>query len=164
MQSDAASVARAIIGFCILVIAHFAVRPLFSTRVSVDFIVIAILFAAVRMRPGVAAILGLLAGLVVDSLTPMTFGAGMVAMTALAAAASWTRAVFFSDNIVLTGLFVLVGKWLFDVLFSLIGRGVGGLDLVVQLTVWSPISALLTTAMALMMLTLFRPFFRPQSA
>jgi rod shape-determining protein MreD len=37
-------------------------------------------------------------------------------------------------------------------------------DLAVQLLVWSPISAALTALVALLLLTLVRPLYRPQAA
>ena len=74
-QSGVPSAVRGWIGFALLIVAHFAVRPLFASRASVDFLLIAVLFSAVRMRPGVAAIVGLAAGVVVDALAPSVFGA-----------------------------------------------------------------------------------------
>ncbi len=161
--SGAASAFRAWVGFALLVAAQFGVRPLVGGRASVDFLVIAILFAAVRIRPGFAALLGFAAGLAMDSLAPTTFGAATLVLTCIAFGASWTKAVFFADHIALTGLFVFVGKWVFDAGYVLIGGGAKGVDLVVQLFLWSPLSAALTAAVAVMLLTAFRPLYRPQA-
>ena len=75
--------ARAVIAFALLVLLHYTVRPLLGWRTPVDFLVIAVLLSAVRVRPGAAALIGFCTGLVADSLTPSAFGAGALAMTAI---------------------------------------------------------------------------------
>ncbi len=163
-SSGAASVVRAWTGFALLVAAHFGVRPLIDARVNVDFLTIGVLFAAVRVRPGLAAVIGLAAGVALDALAPSSFGSAAIVMTCIAFAASWTKAVFFADHVALTGLFVFLGKWVFDVGYVLVGRGAHGVDLVVQLLLWSPLSAGLTALVAVLLLTAFRPLFRVQGA
>lgn len=162
--SGVGSAARAFTGFALLVTAHFAIRPLFGSRVMVDFLVIAILFAAVRMRPGLAAVLGFALGVSVDALAPGAFGAASLALTLIAFAASWLKAVFFANHIALTGLFIFLGKWCFDAIYSLAGGGARGVDLVVQLLLWTPLAAALTATVAVLLLTLFRPLYRAQVA
>ena len=124
---------------------------------------IAVLFSAVRLRPGVAALLGFLVGAMVDSLLPTSFGAAALSFTLIGYAASWLKAVFFADHIALTGLFVFGGKWLYDAIYLISGPRVGGIDLVVQLLLWTPLSAALTAGVAVLLLTLFRPLYRPQT-
>ena len=162
-SSGFASAVRAWVGFALLLAAHFSVRPVLATRANVDFLLIAILFSAVRVRPGIAALLGLLVGLVIDALAPSAFGAAALAMVAVAFAASWVKAVFFADHVALTGLFVFLGKILFDAAYALLsgsGRGVG---LAVQLLLWTPLSAAITALVALFLLTVFRPLYRPSA-
>jgi rod shape-determining protein MreD len=110
----------------------------------VDFLVIAVLLSAVRVRPGVAALIGFCTGLVADSLTPSAFGAGALAMTAVGASASWLKAVFFADNVVLHGFFFFVGKWAFDIVYVTAERRMHGVELATQLLLWSPLSAAAT--------------------
>jgi rod shape-determining protein MreD len=162
--SGVGSAVRAFIGFALLVTAHFGIRPLFGTRVMVDFLVIGILFAAVRLRPGVAALLGFVLGLSADALAPGSFGAATLALTLIAFGASWLKAVFFANHIALTGLFIFLGKWCFDAIYVLAGGGVRGVDLIVQLLLWTPLAAALTAAVAVLLLTLFRPLYRSQVA
>ena len=50
--------------FLLLVVLHYTLRPLLGTRVTADFLLIAVLVTAVEVRPGVAAVVGLLAGAV----------------------------------------------------------------------------------------------------
>lgn len=159
--SGAASVAGAWLGFALLLAAQFAVRPLFSSRINVDFLIVAVLFSAVRVRPGLAALIGLAAGLTVDSLAPSAFGSATLAYVAVAFVASRIKAVFFADHIALTGLFVFLGKLTFDAMYAGISGGTRGAGLVVQLLLWTPLSAALTAAVSILLLTVFRPLFRP---
>jgi rod shape-determining protein MreD len=158
------SALRAWLGFALLLTAHFAVRPFFSGRANVDFIVIAILFSAVRMRPGLAALTGFLTGLAIDALAPELFGTAALVLTLVAFAASWLKAVFFADHVALTGLFVFAGKWLVDIALTLLTGGASGASPVVTLVVWSPVSAAMTALSAVLLLTVFRPFYRPHTA
>ncbi|MCC6244471.1 MAG: rod shape-determining protein MreD [Gemmatimonadaceae bacterium] len=160
-QSAAASIARAWLGFTLLLLAHFAVRPLLDTRANVDYLLIGVLFAAVRTRPGLAAVIGLLAGLCVDALVPMAFGAASLAYVVVAFLASRVKAVFFADHVALTGLFVVVGKVVFDILYISTSGGLRGTALGMQLLLWTPVSAALTALVAIVLLTLFRPLYRP---
>lgn len=143
--------------FVLLVVLHFTLRPLLAWRASIDFLVIAILLVAVRARPGVAALAGFTLGLLADSLTPASFGAGALAMTAVGFGASWLKAAFFADNIALNGVFIFAGKWAFDVIFILAERRVQGTDLLAQLFVWSPAAAAVTAIAGLMVLMTARP-------
>jgi rod shape-determining protein MreD len=154
---------RAWLGFALLLAGHFFVRPLFFGRANVDFVVIAILFSAVRMRPGLAAVVGFLTGLAVDALAPGSFGASALVLSLVAFGASWIKAVFFADHVALTGLFVFGGKWSFDVAMTLLTGGVSGVSLVVSLLLWSPLSAALTALLAVLLLTVFRPLYRPHT-
>jgi rod shape-determining protein MreD len=154
---------RAWLGFAFLLAAHFVVRPLFLGRANVDFIIIAILFSAARMRPGLAALVGFLTGLAVDALAPGTFGASALVLSLVAFGASWIKAVFFADHVALTGLFVFGGKWSFDVAMAVLTGGRAGASLVVSLLLWSPLSAVLTALLAVLLLAVFRPLYRPHT-
>ncbi|AMW04995.1 rod shape-determining protein MreD [Gemmatimonas phototrophica] len=157
------SALRAWLGFALLIVAQFSVRPLIAGRAAADFAVIAVLFSAVRMRPGYAALTGFLTGLALDALAPGSFGASAIVLTLVAFGASWLKAVFFADHVALTGLFVFGAKWLFDIAMTLL-TGVGaGVSLLVSLLVWAPLSAALTAIIAVLLLVLFRPLYRPHS-
>jgi rod shape-determining protein MreD len=142
--------------FALLVVMHFALRPLVQWRSEPDFLVVAILLAAVRVRPGVAALIGFVTGLLADALAPATFGLTAFSLTVLGFAASWLKAVFFSDNVVLHAFFFFVGKWAFDILWVLLARQLSLLDLAAQLVLWSPLAAAETALVGLLVLMLFR--------
>lgn len=161
--SGVAVSAQAIIGFLLLLLAHYSVRPLIGGRAQVDFLAIAVLFSAVRLRPGAAALLGFVIGLAVDSLQPDSFGAATLAFTLVGYAASWLKAVFFADHVALTGLFVFAGKWVYDGVYNVAGPRIGGVDLVLQMFLWTPLAAALTALVAVLLLTVFRPLYRPHT-
>ncbi|HEY5547328.1 MAG TPA: rod shape-determining protein MreD [Gemmatimonadaceae bacterium] len=142
--------------FVLLVALHYSVRPLLGTRISVDFLVIAVLLAAVHVRPGVAALIGFATGLIADSLTPLSFGAGALALSAMGSAASWLKAAVFGDNRVLQAIFFAAGKLAFDIVYLVAERRLGLGDLLVQLFVWSPLSALATGLAGVLVVFVFR--------
>ena len=151
------SLLRTVICCVILVMLHYTVRPLLGWRAPIDFMLIAALFGAVRMRPGVAAFYGMFLGLISDALAVNGFGAAALGMTIVAYTASWLKAVFFADNLALNAFFLFVGKWLFDMIVVLAGRRIGGTELAMQIFVWSPLAAALTAIAGAIVLTLLRP-------
>lgn len=155
---------RAVLLFATLLALHFTVRPLLATRAAVDFLVLALLLAAVRVRPGGAALVGFALGLLIDSLRPGSFGAASLAMTLVGYAASWLKPVFFADNLPLNAFFFFVGKWVFDVIFLTAGQRLRGTELVMQLLLWSPLAAALTAAAGVVLLVLARPWTEARTA
>lgn len=153
-----------VVAFLILVTLHYTVRPLLGWRASIDFLVIAVLLLSVRMRPGAAALLGFLTGLVSDSLTPATLGAGALAMSVVGFAASWLRAVIFADNVVLHAFFFFIGKWVFDLIYLIVAHSAPPLQLLAQAGVWSPLSAALTAATGVFVMLAYRMTLDPQHA
>ena len=73
--------------------------------------------------PGPRAVAGFLVGLIADALTPARFGAGALAHTVVGYLASWGRAVFFADNMLVNAGFVAVGLWLRDLIVLLASGG-----------------------------------------
>jgi rod shape-determining protein MreD len=108
------------------------------------------------MRPGAAALVGFVTGLMADALSPSAFGAAAFGLAVVGFGASWLKAVFFSDNVVLHAFFFFLGKWAFDVMFLIVARQHGILDLLTQVALWSPLAAGLTALTGLLVLMLFR--------
>ena len=144
-----------------LIILHFSVTPLVAWRVTPDFLVIAVLLAAVRLRPGVAAVTGLVVGLLGDALLPEAFGVGAFTLTVLGFTASWLKAVFFSDNVMLHAVFFFGGKWAHDIVSVVLRQQVGWGDGAAQLLLWSPLAAAVTAVAGLVLLVLFRGILEP---
>lgn len=145
----------------LLVLLHFSVRPLLTFRALPDFLVVAVLLAAVRLRPGVAAVTGLVLGLLGDALVPEAFGVGAFTLTMLGFAASWLKAVFFSDNVVLHAIFFFGGKWVHDLVVVLLLRPSSWGEAAMQVFVWSPLAAGVTALSGLLLLVLFRGVLEP---
>jgi rod shape-determining protein MreD len=155
---------RTTICCAILIMLHYTLRPLLGWRAPIDFMLIAALFGAVRMRPGWAAVYGFALGLVADSLAVNGFGAAALSMTLVAYSASWLKAVFFADNLALNALFLFVGKWIFDIIVVIAGHRLAGVDLAMQVLVWSPLSSAVTALAGALVLTMLRPLMEPRPA
>jgi rod shape-determining protein MreD len=139
---------------------HYTLRPFLGWRAGPDFLIIALLLVAIRVRPGTAAAVGLLMGLAADSLEPHAFGAGALGMTVVGFAASWLKAVFFADDVALNALFFFCGKWAFDAIFLLAEHQASGGDLVLSLLVWSPLKGIVTAIFGLLTLLILRPILQ----
>ncbi|HSE26739.1 MAG TPA: rod shape-determining protein MreD [Gemmatimonadales bacterium] len=141
--------------FLLLLGLQFYVRPrLFDARMAPDFLMLGLIFFAIRSRPGDAAILGFLIGLTSDALTPARFGAGALAHTVVGYLAAWGRAVFFADNILVTAGVIALGVWLRN-LILLVTAGAGG-SLLFEMAVWSPLQALSTAVAGVLLMMIFR--------
>ena len=155
------SMARAVATFLILVLLHYTLRPLLGWRAPMDFLLLALLLSAIRVRPAAAAVIGLVLGIVSDSLTPEALGAGALAMTVVGYLASWLKAVFFADNLALNAFFFFLGKWIFDVIYFSVEQRLGGIELIQQLLLWSPLSAAATAIAGILLLLIMRPLLEP---
>lgn len=143
----------------LLVVLQFYVRPrLWSARISPDFLMIALVFYAMRSRPGAGAVAGFLVGLAVDAMTPARFGAGMIAHALVGYLAAWSRAVFFADNVLVNAGFIAVAVWLRDLVLLTLS-GVDEARLLTELTVYAPLQALTTALFGVLVLVAFREWF-----
>lgn len=143
----------------LLVVLHFYVRPrLWGPRVSPDFLFVGLMLFAMRSGPGASAVAGFFVGLAADALTPARFGAGALAHTVVAYLASWARAVFFADNLLVNAAFVAVGLWLRDFMVLLVS-GSGDQPILTELALYSPLQALSSALFALVVLLAFREWF-----
>ena len=154
---------RTLIAFVILVVLHYTLRPLLAWRAAADFLVIALLLASVRVRPGVAALIGFAMGIVADSLSLGAFGSAALAMTLVAFVAAWLKAAFFADNLWLNAFFFFLGKWAFDIVYLLSSKRVQGAQLAIELFLWSPLSAAVTALAGVVMLMILRPLLEPRA-
>lgn len=147
---------RAVILMAVLLGLQFYARPrLWDGPVAPDFLVIALLLAAIRSRPGPAALLGFTIGLMTDVLTPAHFGVGMLAHTVVGYLAAQGRAVVFADNLlVTTGLFA-VGLWIRNAIMLALSATERA-ELVGALIVWSPLQALTTALAGVAIVIIFR--------
>src|SRR5437762_1153736 len=139
-----------------LVVLPFSVRGrLGGDRVAPDFLLLALLIYTIRARPGPSAAAGFLVGLLRDALTPASFGAGALAHTLVGYLSSWSKAVFFAENLFVNGCLFFAGTWCRNLAVALAsGKLKGGL-LGWELLVWSPIQSLTTAVAGVLVLWLF---------
>lgn len=149
----------------LLTVLHFTVLPIVGQqRAAPDFLMLALLVYAIRARPGPAAAAGFLVGLLADSLTPVAFGAGVLAHTVVGYLAAWGKAVFFAENLMVNAGFFFVGTWVRDLLVLVAGRHVDDGVLVWQLALWSPLRALTTAVAGALTLFIFRHWLQMRLA
>src|SRR5215204_3902549 len=152
---------RTVLLCSVLVFLHYTLRPLLAWRASADFLIIALLLAAVRVRPGVAAVIGFIVGLASDSLA---LGAGALAMTMIGFSWSKLKAVFFADHVLLNGFFLFLGKWVYEVVMNVVERRMQGAELLMQILVWSSLSAFVTAVAGVLALMALRPVLETRAA
>ena len=148
-----------------LVALHFAVRPrLGDPRLAPDFVLVALLFFAVRTRPGAGAAAGFLVGLMTDALAPTAFGSAALACTVVGYGAGWLTTLTFADNLLINALFVFAASWLRDAVQVLAANQLASGALAWQLLAWSPLSGLSTAAAAFAVLLVFRGWLAARPA
>lgn len=141
----------------LLVLLHFAVRPrLGDPRFAPDFLLIAVLFLAIRLRPGAGAAAGFVVGILTDAVAPTAFGAAALATTVVGFGAGWIKALFVTDNLLINALFVFAAAWLRDIIQVLASNQLAGGTLAWQLLAFSPLAALTTAVAAFVVRLLFR--------
>ena len=164
MRTPGAQVRVALV-LSLLVVAHFALRPrLGDPRLTPDFVLVALLFLAIRVRPAWGAVVGLLVGIVSDAVSPSAFGAAALALTIVGYSAGWLKAVVFADNLLVNAFFVFTAAWARDAIQVLVARQLRGGALAWQLLALSPLAALTTAIAAVVTLVLFRGWLRQAEA
>lgn len=143
--------------FLLLLLSHFVLRPwLGDQRWAPDFLLIALLVYSIRTTPGKASIGGFLVGLLADALNPVAFGAAALAHTVVGYLAAWGKAVFFAENVLVSAGFFFAGTLIRDVLVLLAGGFAGGSQFFWQIAVWSPLKALTTAVVGVLVLLTFQ--------
>jgi len=140
----------------VLVVLQFSARGwLGGERVAPDFLLLALLIYTIRARPGPSAGTGFLVGLVRDALTPASFGAGALAHTLVSFLSSWSKAVFFAENLFVNGCLFFAGTWCRNLAVALAsGKLMSGM-LGWELLVWSPLQSLTTAVAGMLVLWFF---------
>ena len=125
-----------------------------------DLLTIGLLLAARRMPAGMAAGLGLVLGLIRDSVNISTFGSDMVVMTIMGYLGSRSRDYFVGDSFFFLAIYLFLGKWLHDALYFVVGRAIGTRDVVSTLLVEAPIAAAYSAFAGLIAYSAYRAFAR----
>ena len=96
---------------------HFVLHVGFGLGESApDLLTIGLLLTAREVGIGGASLVGLLFGLVEDSLTVLAFGANSVTMTVIGVFGAFTRDLFVGDSRLFVFSYFLAGKWMRDLL------------------------------------------------
>jgi rod shape-determining protein MreD len=139
-----------------LVLLHFTLRTrLGNDRVAPDFLLLALMIYTIRATPGKGAAAGFVVGLLRDALTPASFGAGALAHTLVGYLSSWSKAVFFAENIFVNGCVFFAGTWFRNLVVALASGQLKGSPLGWELLVWSPLQGLTTAIAGMFVLWLF---------
>lgn len=152
-SSDKFRIAGVIVALLLL---EFYLRPsLVEARGMPDFVMLALLLLAIRQRPGVAAVIGFMVGLMVDVMTPARFGAGILAHVLVGWGAAWGRSVFFADNLLVTAGVFFLGTWARNFLVLLFSGTSPG-RLLTELVTWSALQGATTALVGVVIVILFR--------
>ena len=140
----------------ILVILHLVVHVAMGMGVGApDFLTIALLLAARRLTGAWAAGLGLVLGLLVDALAPTTFGALALAYAVLGFLGARSRDLFEGDSLLFVAVYIFLGSWLREAIYTLLTRSALHQPWGVLLTS-APIAGVYTVIAAMIALTLYR--------
>lgn len=137
----------------VLVVLHFFVHVALGLRsVAPDFLTIALLVGARRLSGAGSAALGLGLGVLNDALSLTGFGALAVTYAIVGFLGARSRDLFEGDSLVFVGAYILLGKWVRDLLYQLLTRSAPWSDL------WTSalLIALYTAVAGMVALTLYR--------
>lgn len=149
----------------LLIVAQVWLRPrLLPSAFAPDFLLIALLFFAIRSRPAAGAAAGFVVGLLTDAIAPTAFGSATLALTVVGYLAGWLKVVVFADNLLVNTLLVFGASWLRDLLRTAVSGELRSEGVAWQLLVTSPESALGTAAAALVILVVVRRWLRAAPA
>lgn len=132
----------------LLVVAHFVLRvSLGFGEGAPDLLTVALLLAARRLRPSLAAGLGLILGLLRDSLSVGSFGADALAMTVIGWLGGRSRDWFEGGTPLFIGVYLTLGVWAHHMLRTVLG-GVPADGSVIGALVLAPVLGALYAAAA----------------
>ncbi len=148
--------ARSKSGFSIFVAVLILVHLLLHVGLGIgesapDLMTVAVLLGARRMRATTAAILGLLLGVLEDSLALVSFGASAVAFSFIAVVGARSRDLFEGDSLLFVAVYLFLGKVLRDAIHVLLTAAES--DMLMSST---PLAALYATVSGLIALGVYR--------
>lgn len=141
----------------LLVLAHLFLRVGLGLSAWLpDLLTVAVLLGARRVRAPVAALLGLLLGLLEDALALSAFGARAVATAAVAFLGARSRDLFEGDSVIFLAVYLFIGKWAREaIVYALDLRAARG-DVVSVLFVDGALAALYVAAAGTLTFLLYR--------
>jgi rod shape-determining protein MreD len=105
----------------VLTFLHFALAPLFqSWFASPNLLLCALLISARQLRPGAAAGVGFILGLLEDAMAVSYFGLATLLLVLVAYLGSLTRDTFVGEEPLFIGTYLFVGTWVYETAIYLI--------------------------------------------
>ncbi|MBX6362577.1 MAG: rod shape-determining protein MreD [Gemmatimonadetes bacterium] len=144
----------------ILAVLHFLLHlGLGLGATAPDLLTVAVLLAARRVSGAGAAVVGLVLGLIQDSLSLVAFGADAVVLAAIGFLGARSRDYFFGDSLLFVAVYLFLGKWVHDVLYHLLYSALPsttGADLRRVLLIDAPVAAVYAAIVGTLALLVYR--------
>jgi rod shape-determining protein MreD len=141
----------------LLVLGHFLLRVgLGLSAYLPDLLMVAVLLGARRMRAPVAALFGLVLGLLEDALALSAFGARAAATAGVAFFGARSRDIFEGDSVIFLAVYLFVGKWAREATVYALDVRAGRGDAVMVLFVDGALAALYTAVAGTLAFLLYR--------
>jgi rod shape-determining protein MreD len=140
----------------ILVLLHLTLRLAFGLAMVPDLLIVAALLGARRLGSGGAALLGLLLGVLADSLAVVAFGATAVAFVIVCFLGSRTRNVFEGDSYLFVAVYAFLGSWLINVIRFFAGNAMSRGNEPAWLIAGAPLESLYIAIAAVISLIAYR--------
>ncbi len=121
-----------------------------------DLLTVAALLAARRLSGVKAAIVGLLIGLLADSIALVGFGASSIALVIVCFLGARTRDMFEGNSALFLGLYLFIGKWLRDAIWYAVAPAAHEGQQLSTLWTAAPMHALITAVCGAIALMIFR--------
>jgi rod shape-determining protein MreD len=105
----------------VLTFFHFALAPLFDQWFAgPNLLLCAVLVSARQLRPGMAAVVGFILGVLEDAMAVSHFGLGTLLLVLMAYIGSLTRDTFVGEEPLFIGTYLFVGTWVYETAIFLI--------------------------------------------
>lgn len=144
----------------ILAVLHFLLHlGLGLGAAAPDLLTVAVLLAARRVSGAGAAVVGLVLGLVQDSLSLVAFGADAVVLAVIGFLGARSRDYFVGDSLLFVAVYLFLGKWVHDVLYLLLYSALPsttGADLRRVLLIDAPVAAVYAAIVGTLALLVYR--------
>ena len=147
---------RLAVAVAALTFLHFSLGPVFeSWYASPNLLLCGLLVTARQVRPGTAAAVGFVLGLLEDAMAVSYFGLATLLLVLLAYVGSRSRDFFVGEEPLFMGTYLFVGTWLYEtVSYAAVERGWGLLTFTFTR---APLDALATAAVCYLALRMLRP-------
>ena len=138
-----------------LVVLHFGLHLSLDLGESApDLLVVALLIAAREVNIGWGAGIGFVLGLLDDAFSVLAFGSNTFALTLLGMGGARTRDLFVGDSLFFLTSYLVLGKWVRDLLhWVAVGGGLRE-SFVDTMLIQSPISAVYAGVVGLVVITI----------